>query len=528
MSELSSTTGIASARFWLPSDAPPRLATDRVVALAGIKLLLHLALSWRYGYFRDELYYLACGRHLAWGYVDHAPLIAFVARLALQMGGSLPVLRAFPAVAGSLLVALTMLIAWRLGANRFGQTLAGLCVLAVPIYLAIDSLLTMNAFEPLFWMGGVYVLIRFIQTGNSKLWIGFGVLAGLGLMNKHSTVFFGLAVIAGLLATEYRTEFKKPWIWIGAGIAVLIFLPNLIWQMQHHFPTLEDLRNVRATGKNVVLPPLQFISQQVMVMNPTLLLVWLAGLWSFLIGEKRRYRLLGWVFLVFFAEMMLLHGKDYYVVPIYPMLLASGAVSWERVLEAWRFTQGQRWPKTATLAVVAAAGAILAPLMLPLLSPPKYLSYLKLLGFPVGKREVSETSPFPQFLSDQFGWPDLVFQVAQIYNSLPPTEREQTGILTGNYGGASAIDEFGPKYGLPPAMSGHQTYFYWGTRGFTGHDLIVLEEDPEDIQAMCNSVQAVATHSHPWGMPYENRSIYFCRGLKRPLAQIWPSLKHWD
>jgi 4-amino-4-deoxy-L-arabinose transferase-like glycosyltransferase len=183
-----------------PADSQPVLFAFLIAALlTGIKLLIHLSLSGRYGYFRDELYYLACGRHLSWGYVDHAPMIGLVARIALLLGGALPVLRMFPALAGALLVALTMLMTWRLGGDKFAQALAGLSIIFVPIYLTMDSLLTMNAFEPLFWMGCIYVVIRIIQTGDSRLWIWFGILAGLGLMNKHSTGFFGLAVVIGLL-----------------------------------------------------------------------------------------------------------------------------------------------------------------------------------------------------------------------------------------------------------------------------------------------------------------------------------------
>src|SRR5207302_4384950 len=191
------------------------LATDLLVAISGAVLLIHILLSGRYGYFRDELYFLDCGRHLAWGYVDMAPMIALVARFALLLGGSLHVLRTIAGIGGAGVVALTMLIAWRLGGGRLAQGLAGLCAAVTPMYLATASLMTMNVFEIWFWMGCVYLLIRVIQTGNSKLWICFGVLAGLGLMNKHSTLFFGFAVLVGLLLTEQRKEFAKPWIWIG-------------------------------------------------------------------------------------------------------------------------------------------------------------------------------------------------------------------------------------------------------------------------------------------------------------------------
>ncbi len=509
----------------------PPLAVGLVVALAGTKLLIHLLLSNRYGYFRDELYFLDCGRHLSWGYVDHAPMIGLISRIALLLSRGepmLPALRIFPAMAGALLVALTMLITSRFGGDRFAQGLAGLTVVLVPIYLGIDSILTMNAFEPLFWMGCVYVLIRIIQTENSRLWIWFGVLAGLGLMNKHSTAFFGVAVVIGLLLTEQRREFAKPWIWLSGAVALLIFLPNLLWQILHHFPTLEDLHNVQVTGKNVVLPPLKFVQQQLVVMHPVFSLIWIAGLWHFLLGRGTKYRLLACIFLVFFVLMVVLHGKDYYVIPIYPMLFAGGALALEGALGRWRVTEGKLWPKALVVGVVIATGAILAPLMLPLLSPDHYVAYMRKLGLTPTRREVHEHSQLPQLFGDQMGWPELVGEVAAIYNALPPQERSKTAILTGNYGEAGAIDMFGPKYGLPTALSEHQTYFYWGTHGFTGNNLITLQYGADDLSRMCDSVEQVGVHFEKWGMEEENQPIYFCRGLKTPLAETWPAHKHWN
>jgi hypothetical protein len=512
-----------------PSGSPPVVFAFGIAALlTGIKLLIHLSLSGRYGYFRDELYYLDCGRHLGFGYVDHAPMIGLVARTALLLGGALPVLRMFPALAGALLVALTMLMTWRLGGDKFAQTLAGLSILLVPIYLAMDSLMTMNTFEPLFWMGCIYVLIRIIQTGDSRLWIWFGVLAGLGLMNKHSTGFFGVVVVIGLLLTEHRREFAKPWIWIAALVAVFIFSPNLIWQIHHHFPTLEDLHNVRVTGKNIELPPLKFILQQILVMHPVLFCIWIAGLWHFLLGGGKKYRLLGWTFLAFFGMMMALHGKDYYVIPIYPMLFAGGAVAWESALGHWRLTQGKLWPKAAMITFIVINGALLAPLMLPLLSPEKYVAYGRALHYIPPKQETHQESQWPQPWADQFGWPELVSQVAQIYNSLPPEERSKTGILTGNYGEAGAIDLFGSKYGLPTAMSGHQTYYYWGTHGIEPVNLITLQYGPRYLNEICNSVETATTHHNSWGMGEENQAIYVCHGLRKPLAEIWADQKHWN
>jgi len=227
---------------------PPPLDRRLLLALSGVKLLIHVPLAGRYGYFRDELYFLDCGRHLDWGYVDHAPMIGLLAKMALLLGGSLHTLRIFSALAGALLVALAVVLARELGGGRFAQGLAGLAVIVAPIYLGTDSILSMNALEPLFWMGGVFALIRIVRGGDPRLWLVFGALAGLGLMNKHSTVFFCLAVAVALLLGPDRRELSKPWPWMGAGLAFLIFLPNLVWQFRHDFATLEDLRNVARSG----------------------------------------------------------------------------------------------------------------------------------------------------------------------------------------------------------------------------------------------------------------------------------------
>jgi hypothetical protein len=293
----------------------PRVDVPVLIVLCTAKLVLHLFTSVRhYGYFRDELYYLDMARHLDWGYVDAAPLVAVYAKIALLMGGSLFALRIIPALAGTALVALTIFFVRELGGGRYGQFLGGLAVLIAPGILAVDSLLSMNAFEPLFWIGCLLVLARIVRTGNSRLWIWFGVLAGLGLENKHSTLFFGVSVVVAMLLTPLRREFIKPWIWIAGAIALALFTPNLVWQAVHHFPTLEDLRNVRHEGKNVLLGPLAFTEQQIITMHPILLPLWLAGLISFF--RDRRWHVLGLTFVVFFVLMELSHAKDYYLFPI--------------------------------------------------------------------------------------------------------------------------------------------------------------------------------------------------------------------
>ncbi|MEO8431177.1 MAG: glycosyltransferase family 39 protein [Acidobacteriota bacterium] len=518
------TSDARSASAW---DVGP-VETGLVLLLVAAKLAVHLATAGRYGYFRDELYFLDLGRHLDWGFVDCAPLVAVYAKVALWLGGSLPALRAIAAAAGAAKVAVTMILARELGGRRFAQGLAGLCALAAPIHLAVDSIMTMNGFEPLFWMGCVWALIRIARTGDSRLWIAFGVFAGLGLENKHSTLLFGGAVTVALLLSLERRELLKPWIWIGGGIALLIFLPNLLWQVRHDFPTLVDLENVKRSGKNVILSPLAFVREQVLFLHPALLPVWLAGLVSLLFGRLSRARVIGWTYVVLLAVMILAKAKDYYLAPIYPVLFAAGAVVVEDWLARRAWSRDRLWPKAAIATLVLAAGASVAPAILPFLPPEGLLAWQRKIGDAPQKTEVRHEGPLEQRLGDQFGWPELVRDVARIYRALPPEERARTGIFASNYGEAGALHLFGPALGLPSAICAHQNHWYWGPPRPELENLIWLQWDREGIAEHCRTVEEAGHHFHPWGMGEENRPIYLCRGLKKPLSEMWPALKHWN
>jgi Dolichyl-phosphate-mannose-protein mannosyltransferase len=503
------------------ADRAPRLAIGALIALCTCKLLLHLFTSIRhYGYFRDELYYLDLARHLDWGYVDCAPLVAVYAKVALLMGGSLPALRIIPALAGTALVAITILLARELGGNRYAQFLAGLCILLCPAVLVMSGLMTMNVFESLFWTACILVLARIVRTGDSRLWLWFGVLAGLGLENKHSTLFFGFAVMVAVLLTHHRHEFAKPWIWIAGAIALALFLPNIIWQVRHHFPTLEDLENVKREGKNVVLGPSAFVKEQIIDMHPILLLVWFPGLIWLLRG--RRWRVLGLIFVVFFVTMEAAHAKNYYVFPIYPMLFAAGAVA----LEQWLQNRAA-WSRAAMLAVLALATVPAIPMFTWMLPPERLLAFQNAIGFKPAKQEVHHESLLMQPIADQFGWPEMVREVAAIFNSLTPAERAETGIWAGNYGEAGAINQFGPQYGLPRAWSRHQNHWYWGPPPQVYKNLIVIEWSLEDVQDSCTSYRTFE-HYERFGMGEENGPIYLCRGVKFDIQKIWWHSHHWN
>lgn len=515
---------VPRTRFGTAQGAPLNLPV--LIALVAVKLLLHLPSLFRYGYFRDELYFLDCGRHLAFGYVDHAPLVGLYAKIALFLGGSLPALRFMPALAGAGLVVLTVLIARRLGGGAWAQALAGVTVIIAPVNLMVNSILSMNAFEPLFWMGGLLVLLHLAQGAHPRLWLLFGAVVGLGLLNKHSTVVFGLAVAVAILLTSLRRELGRPWIWLAAGVALLLFLPNLIWQWQHGLPTWEVLRNVRETGKNVALAPLAFLTEQILIMHPVTLPIWLVGLGSLLVGGARRFRFLGIIYLVLLGIMMALKGKSYYLAPAYPVLLAGGAVAWEGFVAG--LGRLHRIARVAVPGIVIAAGAIFAPMFLPVLSPERFVAYQERLRLGPGKTEVAHIGPLPQLWGDQFGWPELVAEVARIYHALPAQERARTGIFASNYGEAGAINLFGPALGLPPAMSAHQNHWLWGPPAEEPETYIWLQWSREALERGFDSVVQVGEHYHPWGMAEENRPIFLCRESRMSLREAWPQLKHWN
>jgi hypothetical protein len=509
-----------------------RSAMSIVLALAAVKLLAHMAFSSRYGIFRDELYFLACAEHLDWGYVDQPPLIAAIAWVARHaFGESLLGLRFLPALAGAGKVVLAGLLARSFGGGRFAQGLAALAVVVAPIYLGIDHMLTMNAFEPLFWMGGALLVARWIRTGEDRLWLWFGLLMGLGLLNKQTTLTFGFAIVAGLVLTPARKTFARPGIWTGGAIAILVALPNIVWMARHHFPMVELVANIRASGRDVSLDPFTFVLEQVLFLHPLGAPIWIAGLgWLLFSREGRPYRCLGWTFVVFQAVLILTDGRVYYATPIYPLLFGAGGVALERLLSGRGAAVALVKPVYA--AVVALAGIAFSPLTLPVLSEEAYIRYAKGLGFSQPKIENHEMGPLPQLYADMHGWEGMAQAVAKVYDALAPEERRVAAIIGNNYGESGAIDFFGPRLGLPKSIGVHQSYFLWGPRGASGKVLIVLGEgDRAALEAKCGSVEVAAQLHDPYAMPYENKPIYLCRDFRLDgvgLEQAWPKLKKWD
>src|SRR6266851_827492 len=498
-----------------------------VLFLAFANFLLHLYFNNRYGYFRDEFDYMACGDHLAWGYVDQPPLIPFLVKISrLVLGDSLRSIRVIPALATSAAIILTAVLARELGGRRFAMVLSALAFIAVPIYLSDGSLLTTNCLEPLLWTGCIYFAILAIKRDDPRYWLWFGVVAGIGLEEKYSIAVLGFSIAVGLLLTEQRRVFASKWIWLGGALAFLVFLPNFLWNVQNHWPFAELMRNIKAEGRDVVLSPAAYFAQQVLIVHPILAPVWITGLLGFLFSARwKPYRFLGWSYLAAFAVFIVLKGKNYYLGPIYPVYLAAGAVVIESFIERSR----QVWLKPVLATVILAGGAWLAPVVMPVLPVEQFISYMAKLPFKVPRSEHSHMRAIlPQHFADEFGWEEMVATVNQAYGRLSPEERPGCGIFAQNYGQAGAIDFFGRRYGLPPALSGNQTYFLWGPRGYSGNCLIVLDDSREVLEREFEHVESVGKSAdNPYAMEREI-PVFICRGAKfGSLAGIWPRLKRW-
>ena len=488
--------------------------------------LLHLYFNNRYDYFRDEFDYMACGDHLAWGFVDHPPLIPFLVKICRYvLGDSLRSIRIVPALAASAALLLTALIARELGGKRFAVVLSAVSFLVAPIYLSDGTLLTTNCIEPLLWMGCVYFAILAIKRENPRYWLWFGVVAGIGLEEKYSIAVFGFAVVVGLLLTPQRQVFAQKWIYLGGALALLIFLPNLLWNIQHHWPFAELTHNIKAEGRDVALSPLAYFAQQILLLHPLVAPIWMTGVLAFFFSARLRlYRFLGWSYLVAFTTFVVLKGKNYYLAPIYPVFLAAGAI----VIEDFIARSRQVWLKPVIVTVLAAGGAWLAPIVIPVLSVDQFIAYMHTLPFAIPRSEHSHMRAIlPQHYADQFGWREMVATVNVAYNKLSPEERPGCGIFAQDYGQAGAIDFFGRQYGLPPALSGHQTYFLWGPRGYSGNCLIVLDDKREVLEGLFERVEYVGSSDNPYALE-RNIPVFICHGAKfGSLAAVWPRLKKW-
>ena len=495
------------------------------VLVAVIDFVAHLAVANNYGYFRDELYYIAAGQHLAFGYVDFPPMIALLAAaMHVISGDNLIALHVVSALICSILVVVGGLLARELGGGRCAQFLSALGTAVVIVFMATGSLFSMDIFDALWWSLLALVLIRILRTGDERLWLLFGLIAGLALTTKLTVLFFGFALTLGLALSPSRMHFRSPWLYLGGVIALVFLLPYLIWNAVHGWPTIEFWQNYGGDGGG----PLGFLANQILSANPPTLILTIAGLVFYLRRpEGRPFRALGWAFVVLYLLMTVMNVKPYYFTPIYPMMFAAGACLFEQI--AARPHRG--WLRPALTVVLALSGILLAPLAMPILSPTHFDgSYSHLTSTGNGGAGQSTSSVFPQYLGDRFGWPELAATMQHAYRQLPPSEQAQTCIFTGNYGEASAFNFFAKEYGLPPAISGHNNYYIWGPGSCSGAVVLTIGQSRDDVAKSYNHVEQVATTACGYCVPEENNQpIYLGTQPKfSSLNDVWKTAKHFN
>ncbi len=522
--------------------APPQLrpALYLAAAFALAKLLLHFALTLYtthigYSYFRDEFYFLACGRHLAWGYVDQGPIVALMARSGeLLFGDSLFAIRVLPAAAGAIAVALTGILTWALGGYRGAQSLAMLTLLFTPVYLGTAGTLCIPCLEPMFWIATTLCIVLLQRGGSPRiLWPSIGLLAGVGLLAKPSMLFFLAALLLALALTPQRRLLFTPWLLVGTLITLTLVTPFLLWEAGNNWPTWEFLRNGQKVGKTVILGPLAFLAAQISQLNPVFSLLWIPGLIASLRAKSfPTVRWIGLTYLLFLTLMFLLHAKDYYLAPIYPLLYAAGALAWQDRLTTRRPSALHRIAAFPVLETVfLLAGLLLLPLASPVLRPITFARYTQALHLVPSEPETYKASILPQFFADRFGWDQLSQIVVTGYRNLSPADRRHVCIDAGNYGEAGSLEFLGRQADptLPPVISGHNNYWLWGMHGCDGHTLIaVVHDKPEDLAQRWNSVTILGTMTDPLAMSFEHKNIYLLQNPKIAHPINWPEEKDYE
>jgi len=503
----------------MPRPVPASTLLPALV-LGGLTLALHLWANGGYDYFRDELYFIVCGEHLAWGYVDQPPLVPLISRLARTFfGDSVLGLRLAPALADTALVALGTIAAGRLGGGSYARWLAGLALLAAPLFRLDGLLLSTDFLQPLAWLAASLLIL----DGRPAAWYALGVVTGVALLDKYMIAFFLIAAGIGLLSTPERRVLSRPVPWLGGLLALVIVLPNLLWQHSHGWPFLE-LGAAAAGGKNIAFGPVGWLVQEALMLNPLLAPVWLAGLGGFAFWPKlARGRWIAIAWAVLMVVMPAMHGKPYYPAGIYPILFAGGAVIIEAALRP-------ALARGAVAALTGLAGLVTLPFALPVLPVESFVAYQRAIGLEPETGEKQALGALPQYYADMFGWREMAEAVGEAYRALSPEDQARAVFFGNNYGEAAAIDVFGGPWHLPPAISGHNTYFLWGPGGHDGSVVLLVSKRPrEALLEPFQSVEPVGEIGVPYAMPYERGlTLYLCRDSKQPLADLWPALKHYE
>lgn len=469
--------------------------------VSGGAVSLLLLVSSRYGFHRDELYFVVAGRNLDWGYVDQPPLVPLIARASETLFGASPTsLRVLPALAVGLVAVLAALMARRFGGGRVGQVFAAATAGLTGVLLGEGHLLSTAVFDYALWATALWLVVLILDDADPRLWLAVGVVVGVGLENKHLIGFLALAILVGLLVTEQRRRLRSPWPWLGVAVAVLIALPNLIWQAANGWPQLEMAEALARRSEG----PLMFVVLQFALLSVFLAIPAAMGWWWLARCESAsRWRPVAIAYVLLFVVFLLIGAKAYYLAPMYSVLLAAGALWFEGLSRLGRRLMGG----------AAAVGIVTGTLIALPLMPPGSAGTFDATG------ELGET----------VGWPDLISDISAIHESIPAELRDHAVVLTGSYGEAAAVDVLGPDTDLPPAASGHNNYWLWGPPREHGPIIGVGYIEPT-LKRICPDVDQVGTLGNTYGVANEvmGQPLWLCLEPTGQLADIWDSVRHFN
>jgi len=492
-----------------------------ILLLLGLALfLIHMFTNHQYGFHQDEMVVLDNANNLDWGFVEYPPLTPFLARIELTLFGlSLVSARTFSALASGVVFVLTGLMARELGGNRRTQIVAAVAAAIAPFALLMGALIQYVTFDFLWSVLIAYLVIRLLKTEDPRWWLAIGAVIGLGMMTKYTMVFFAAGVVGGVLLTDARRSLRSAgaWLWGGVALSVLIFLPNLIWQIQHNFVSLEFLSSIHARDVAIGRTQGYVIEQFLLSSNPFIISIWVGGLiYLFRNQDAKRYRMIGWMYVIPFLLYLFTQGRSYYLASAYPMLIAAGAVAWQGRIDKLpvqraRRSVGMTWVEIGIGAVIGGALALpIAPINSPLWNI---------------------TSKVHDIFTEQIGWHEMIQTVAGIYDELPADEKSHAGILAGENDEASALNLYGGEYGLPKAISGSDTFFLRGYGNPPPETLIVVGFTQENVNSLFEQCSVGGTVTNPYGVKNDLSdppNIFVCRGPRLPWDELWKQLKRYS
>ncbi|HEY2473305.1 MAG TPA: glycosyltransferase family 39 protein [Candidatus Cybelea sp.] len=509
----------------------PRLSPI-AYGLALAAVAVHLALCHRFGLYRDELYFVDCAKHLAWGYIDQPPLAPFVTWLTAPLGYPVWAIRFFPAVLSGVTILLGCAIAREFGGAAFAQILTGVTIGLAPGLAGLGYGLSTEFLTPAAWTALIYLTLRLVHTRNLRLYIPIALVVTLALYAKYSIAACVLALAAGLLLTRQGSLLRSWWLALGAALTIVLVLPNAFWQIHHGFPMLEVLHNDQlnrhalANGMadesaNRWINAGFMLGLQIVYSNPLYAVVWIWGLvW---LWRSPAYRFLAVAYLLLLALLIATVGRGYYLLGIYPALFAAGATAIEEALRA-----KHRWLKTTIVAAAALAAMPMVPIVLPILSLPHYMAYERAIGLSRPAPPDGKSHLINPLFADQLGWKTMTQTVSGAYWSLPAAQRRVTAVFADRYAYAGALDYYGARYGLPTVISPNNSYYLWGTRGYDGRSVLAVgATDYWLLRRWFGSVRQIAVYRNDYRWMLEGPlPIYICTHPRVPLATMWPALKY--